>query len=47
VSWLLIRFLEMVDAELKDFEAEDERGEFAPAVVLLDEFGQEEGLIKF
>ncbi|PMD43329.1 hypothetical protein L207DRAFT_423347 [Hyaloscypha variabilis F] len=38
---------EMIDAELKDFEAEDERGEFAPTVVSLDEFGREEGLIKF
>jgi A1 cistron-splicing factor AAR2 len=37
----------MIDAELKDFEAEDERGEFAPTVVSLDEFGREEGLIKF
>jgi A1 cistron-splicing factor AAR2 len=37
----------MIDAELKDFEAEDERGEFAPAVVMLDSDGREEGLIKF
>jgi A1 cistron-splicing factor AAR2 len=38
---------EMVDVELKDFEAEDERGEFAPAVVELDEDGKEKGLITF
>lgn len=37
----------MVDAELKDFEAEDERGEFSPVVVELDELGRERGLIKF
>ncbi|KAG4419466.1 hypothetical protein IFR04_007423 [Cadophora malorum] len=36
---------EYVDAELKDFEAEDERGEFAPAVVQLDDDGREIGLI--
>lgn len=35
---------EFVDAELKDFEAEDERGEFAPQVVELDEQGREMGL---
>lgn len=38
---------EFVDAELKDFEAEDERGEFAPAVVELDEHGREKGLFSF
>ena len=32
---------EMVDAELSDFEDEDERGEFAPAIVDLDETGRE------
>lgn len=38
---------EYVDAELKDFEAEDERGEFAPVVVDIDEDGRERGLIRF
>lgn len=36
---------EMVDVELKDFEAEDERGEYAPMVVELDDGGREKGLI--
>ncbi|RFU24032.1 hypothetical protein B7463_g12304, partial [Scytalidium lignicola] len=36
---------EMVDVELKDFEAEDERGEYAPVVVEIDEEGREKGLI--
>ncbi|KAH8683215.1 AAR2 protein-domain-containing protein [Tricladium varicosporioides] len=36
-----------VDAELKDFEAEDERGEFAPVMVELDDDGREKGLICF
>ncbi|KAH8821537.1 AAR2 protein-like protein [Xylogone sp. PMI_703] len=36
---------EMVDVELKDFEAEDERGEYAPVVVDVDEEGREKGLI--
>jgi A1 cistron-splicing factor AAR2 len=34
----------MVDAELKDFEAEDERGEYAPTIVELDDNGREKGL---
>jgi A1 cistron-splicing factor AAR2 len=37
----------MIDAELKDFEAEDERGEFRPVMVELDEDGREKGLITF
>jgi A1 cistron-splicing factor AAR2 len=37
----------MVDAELKDFEAEDERGEYRAQIVELDELGREKGLIKF
>ncbi|KAL3425587.1 AAR2 protein [Phlyctema vagabunda] len=37
---------EVIDAELKDFEAEDERGEYAPVVVELDEDGREKGLIQ-
>lgn len=32
---------EMIDAELKDFEDEDERGEYAPVIVDLDEEGLE------
>lgn len=38
---------EWVDAEMQDFEAEDERGEWAPVVVDLEENGREKGLIKF
>jgi A1 cistron-splicing factor AAR2 len=38
---------EWVDAELQDFQDEDERGEWAPAVVELDEHGREKGLISF
>lgn len=38
---------EMVDMELKDFEAEDERGEYAPQIVDLDEDGQQKDLIRF
>lgn len=38
---------EYVDAELEDFEAEDERGEYAPTVVALDDDGRESGLIRF
>ncbi|XXH04909.1 C2H2 finger domain transcription factor con7 [Hypoxylon texense] len=34
---------EVVQAELSDFEDEDERGEFAPAVVRLDDEGREVG----
>lgn len=37
---------EYVEAELKDFEAEDERGEYAPAMVQLDEEGREVGLVR-
>lgn len=37
---------EIVDAEMKDFEAEDERGEFAPVVVEFDEEGHEKGIIR-
>jgi len=36
---------EYVDMELKDFEAEDERGEYAPVIVELDEDGRERDLI--
>jgi A1 cistron-splicing factor AAR2 len=36
-----------IDAELKEFQAEDERGEYAPAMVELDEDGREKGLICF
>lgn len=35
---------ETIDASLTEFEAEDERGEFAPQVVELDEHGREIGL---
>ncbi|KAM3080930.1 hypothetical protein ACMFMF_002847 [Clarireedia jacksonii] len=38
---------EIVDAELKDFEAEDERGEYAPVIVDLDEEGREKDLIRW
>lgn len=38
---------EFVDAELQDFEAEDERGEFAPVVVDVDENGRERGLLRW
>jgi A1 cistron-splicing factor AAR2 len=38
---------EIVDADLKDFEAEDERGEYAPVVVDLEEDGREKGLIRW
>lgn len=36
-----------IDVELKDFQAEDERGEFAPVMVELDDDGHEKGLINF
>ncbi|KAG4027778.1 hypothetical protein MFRU_027g00680 [Monilinia fructicola] len=36
---------EMIDAELKDFEDEDERGEYAPMIVDLDEDGLEKDRI--
>jgi len=38
---------EFVDAELRDFEDEDERGEYAPVVVELDETGREADRIHF
>ncbi|OTB07136.1 hypothetical protein M426DRAFT_83852 [Hypoxylon sp. CI-4A] len=38
---------EMVEAELSDFEDEDERGEFAPVVVELDRSGNEAGLVSW
>ncbi len=38
---------EDIDVELPDFEAEDERGEYAPQVVDLDDDGREKGLISF
>lgn len=38
---------EIMDAELEDFEAEDERGEYAPVVVDLEEDGREKGLIRW
>jgi A1 cistron-splicing factor AAR2 len=38
---------EFVDAELKEFEAEDERGEYAPVIVDLEEDGREKGLIRW
>lgn len=37
---------EFVDVELEEFEAEDERGEYAPVVVDLEEDGREKGLIR-
>ncbi|KAI1393863.1 uncharacterized protein F4822DRAFT_28186 [Hypoxylon trugodes] len=38
---------EVVEAEMSDFEDEDERGEFAPVVVSLDEGGREAGLVSW
>ncbi|KAI0392298.1 A1 cistron-splicing factor [Xylariaceae sp. FL0594] len=38
---------EMVQLDLDDFEDVDERGEYAPAVVRLDEDGREEGSLSF
>lgn len=38
---------EFVDAELGDFEQEDERGEYAPVVVDLEEDGREKGLLRW
>ncbi|KAI1213444.1 A1 cistron-splicing factor [Annulohypoxylon truncatum] len=38
---------EQVEAEMSDFEDEDERGEFAPVVVDLDEGGREAGLVSW
>jgi A1 cistron-splicing factor AAR2 len=36
---------EYVDAEMEELEAEDERGEYAPVIVELDEGGRERGTI--
>ncbi|KAI9646880.1 hypothetical protein NHQ30_004880 [Ciborinia camelliae] len=36
---------EVIDVELKDFEDEDERGEYAPMIVDLDEYGLEKDRI--
>ncbi|KAI1777680.1 AAR2 protein-domain-containing protein [Hypoxylon cercidicola] len=44
---LMLEDGEVVEAELSDFEDEDERGEFAPALVELDEFGRETGLVSW
>lgn len=38
---------EFVDVELEEFEAEDERGEYAPVVVDLEDDGREKGLIRW
>lgn len=38
---------EYVDADLEDLEDEDERGEFAPVVVELDNQGRESGLFRW
>ncbi|KAI0901785.1 hypothetical protein F4806DRAFT_444539 [Annulohypoxylon nitens] len=38
---------EEVEAEMSDFEDEDERGEFAPVVVEVDEGGRETGLVSW
>ncbi|KAI1502331.1 A1 cistron-splicing factor [Biscogniauxia marginata] len=38
---------EVVQAELSDFEDEDERGEFAPVVVEVEEDGRETGLVSW
>ncbi|KAI9740708.1 MAG: hypothetical protein M1818_004673 [Claussenomyces sp. TS43310] len=38
---------EIVDAELDDFADEDERGEFAPVIVDLEDDGKERGLIRW
>ncbi|KAI8966768.1 A1 cistron-splicing factor [Daldinia sp. FL1419] len=44
---LMLEDGEMVDAEMSDFEDEDERGEFAPVVVELDGGGNETGLVSW
>ena len=38
---------EEVELEMDDLEAEDERGEFAPEVVELDETGKQRGLVSW
>lgn len=38
---------EYVDAEMEDFEAEDERGEYAPVIVELEEDGREKGMVRW
>ncbi|KAI0480629.1 A1 cistron-splicing factor [Xylariaceae sp. FL0804] len=38
---------EVVQAEMSDFEDEDERGEFAPVVVQMEEDGRETGLVSW
>lgn len=38
---------EFVEAELGDFEAEDERGEYAPVVVEIDDMGREAGILRW
>jgi A1 cistron-splicing factor AAR2 len=35
---------EIIDAALTEFEDEDERGEYAPQIIELDEHGREKGL---
>ncbi|KAI0381031.1 hypothetical protein F5Y04DRAFT_90203 [Hypomontagnella monticulosa] len=44
---LMLEDGEVVQAELSDFEDEDERGEFAPVVVQLDGGGRETGLVSW
>ncbi|KAI4870880.1 hypothetical protein F4820DRAFT_147650 [Hypoxylon rubiginosum] len=44
---LMLEDGEVVQAELSDFEDEDERGEFAPALVELDDKGRETGLLSW
>lgn len=38
---------EEVELEMKELQAEDERGEWAPEIVELDEYGREKGLISW
>lgn len=38
---------EYVDAEMEDFEDEDERGEYAPVIVELEEDGREKGMVRW
>ncbi|KAI2626487.1 hypothetical protein GGR54DRAFT_653332 [Hypoxylon sp. NC1633] len=44
---LMLEDGEVVQAEMEDFADEDERGEFAPVVVRLDEGGREAGLVSW
>ncbi|KAI2612823.1 uncharacterized protein GGS25DRAFT_477260 [Hypoxylon fragiforme] len=44
---LMLEDGEVVEAELSDFEDEDERGDFAPVVVELDPGGREAGLVSW